>query len=180
MVLLHTRPWIWPWIKSISNELEFTIHVIASQLSRYCDVISNRLLRHQQKKDHVSETRRQCVKLIVFIVIYIFVMSCKKYNNVCSLMTNCFCAHSSVIIVCSFPSLLRNWEINTGITLPWALKLFVTRVHTLFSIYVTSRGNGELKNVMVTYTRIHFEYVIEMSENGLNIRLYYYIYATTS
>ena len=36
--------------KSISNELDITIHVIASQLSCYCDVIGNRLWRHQQKQ----------------------------------------------------------------------------------------------------------------------------------
>ena len=39
---LHDRPWILPWIKSISNELDITIHVIASQLSCYCEVISTR------------------------------------------------------------------------------------------------------------------------------------------
>ena len=32
-------------------------------------------------------------------------MSCKKSNNACTLVTNCFCAHSSVILV--FTSLLR-------------------------------------------------------------------------
>ena len=32
---LDDRPWISPWIKSISNELDLTIHVIVSQLSRY-------------------------------------------------------------------------------------------------------------------------------------------------
>ena len=30
------RPWILPWIKSISNELPAIIHVIASQLSGHC------------------------------------------------------------------------------------------------------------------------------------------------
>ena len=54
---LHDRPWISPCIKSISIELDITIPVIASQLSRYCDDISNRLWCRQQKKDHASETR---------------------------------------------------------------------------------------------------------------------------
>ena len=41
------------------------------------------------------------------------VMSCKKYNNVCTLVTNCFCAHSSVIFVfIQSPSLLRNKHKN--------------------------------------------------------------------
>ena len=53
-MILHDRLWISPWIKSISNELDITIHVIASQLSGHCDPISNRLWRHQQN-DKPSE-----------------------------------------------------------------------------------------------------------------------------
>ena len=96
---LHDQPWILPWIKSISNELDITIHVIAPQLSGHSDVISNGLWRHQQNENWACETRGQCVKIVVFIVIYGFVMSCKKWNNVCTLVTNCICAHSSVILV---------------------------------------------------------------------------------
>ena len=36
-----------------------------------------------------------------------------------------------------FPRCFTTWEINTKITLSWALKQFITRVHTLFSIYMT-------------------------------------------
>ena len=43
----HDRPWISAWIKSISNELDITFHVLASQLCGHCDVISNRLWRQQ-------------------------------------------------------------------------------------------------------------------------------------
>ena len=43
-------------------------------------------------------------------------------------MTNSFCAHSSVILL--FISLVAR-EINTKITLLWALKPFITREHTL-------------------------------------------------
>ena len=42
-----------------------------------------------------------------FNVIYGFVMSCKNKNNVCILVTNCLCAHSSVILL-FIPSLPRN------------------------------------------------------------------------
>ena len=63
---LHDRPWISPWIKSISNELDMTIHVITSQLSGYFDVIKNRLWHHQQ---NVNPARGRCVKIVVFIVI---------------------------------------------------------------------------------------------------------------
>ena len=39
-----------------------------------------------------------------------------------------------VLFWCLFPSLLRTREVNTKITLSWALKQFVTWVHTLFSM----------------------------------------------
>ena len=99
LFFLHERPSISPWIKSIYNELDIIIHVIASQLSCHSDIIGNRLWRHQQNENWVSETRGRCVNIAVFIIIYIFVMSCKKLNNVCAIVTNCLCAHSSVILV---------------------------------------------------------------------------------
>ena len=46
-----------------------------------------------------SETWGRCVKIVVFVIIYGFIMSWKKLNNVCTLMMNCFCAHLSVILV---------------------------------------------------------------------------------
>ena len=79
--------------KSIYNELD---HVISSQLSGHCDTISSRLWRHQQNENRMSETKDSYVKIIVFIVIYGFVMWCKKWNNLCSLVANCFCAPLSV------------------------------------------------------------------------------------
>ena len=54
---LHDRPWISPWIKTIFNELNITIHVIASQLFDHCDVISSRLWRHQHNENRASQTR---------------------------------------------------------------------------------------------------------------------------
>ena len=120
------------WIKSMPNELDITIYVIASQLSRYCDIINNRLWCHQQKEGRASETRGRCVK----IVIYGFVMSCKKKNNVCTLMTNYFCNHSSIIFV--FISLFPTQKINTKITLSWVLEQFITRIHTLSGLEIPS------------------------------------------
>ena len=98
LYFLHDQPWI-SRIKSISNELDIIIHVIASQMSGHCDVISNRLWHHQQSENRANEKRGRFVKIVVFIVVYGSVMSCKKRNNVCTLVTNCFCAHSSVILV---------------------------------------------------------------------------------
>ena len=62
---LHDRPWISPWIKSISDGLDITVHVIASQLSGHCDVISNWLWRHQQNENSASQTRGRYVKIVV-------------------------------------------------------------------------------------------------------------------
>ena len=62
---LHDKPWILPWITSISKDLDITIHMIPSQLSGHYDVISNRLWRHQQKENRASETGGRCVKIIV-------------------------------------------------------------------------------------------------------------------
>ena len=41
--------------KIISDELDINVHVIASQLFRYCDVISNQLWRHQQNEYQASK-----------------------------------------------------------------------------------------------------------------------------
>ena len=41
----------------MSNELDIIIHVIASQLSGHCDVINDRLWRHQQNENQASEIR---------------------------------------------------------------------------------------------------------------------------
>ena len=45
-----------------------------------------------------------------------------------------FCAQSSVIFGVYFPRCFTTQEINTKINLSWALKQFVTRVHTLFTL----------------------------------------------
>ena len=65
LYFLHDRSWISPWIKSISNELDIINHVIASQLSGHCDIISNRLWRHQQNEKRATGTRGRGVKIVV-------------------------------------------------------------------------------------------------------------------
>ena len=104
--------------KSISDEWNITFHVIASQLSGHCDVTSNRLWRHQKNVSWASEAPRRCVKIVVFIVTYEFVMSCKTQNQVYYLKANCLGAHSSDTFV------------STSIVV--GHKEFATRVHTLF------------------------------------------------
>ena len=71
--------------------------MIASQLSGHCDVVRNRLWRHQQNENRASETRGRWENIVIFIVICGFATSWKNWNSVHTLMTNCFCAHSSVI-----------------------------------------------------------------------------------
>ena len=86
-----------PWIISISNELDITIHVIVSQLSGHCDVISNQLWHHQQNKNWASETQGWCVKIVIVSAIYGFIMLCKKWNIVCSLaLTQVLFSHTAI------------------------------------------------------------------------------------
>ena len=73
--------------------------MITSQLSRYCDVISNRLWRHQQNEDRGSETQGRCVKIVVLASFMDTLCRVRKKNNVCTRVTNCFRAHASVTSV---------------------------------------------------------------------------------
>ena len=130
-VFLHKRLWILPWIKSISNELDIIILVIASQLSDQCDTISNRLWRHQQNENRASETRRRYAKIVVLSS---FMDSlCSVRNEIMYVLSwRTFSVHTQVLLFCYFPRCFASREINTKIT--WALTQFVTRVHTLFCI----------------------------------------------
>ena len=94
----RTRPTvkkISPWIKSTSNELDITFHVIASQLSGHCGAISNRLWRHQHnviRTRHCDDMWRLSFQRHLWISCVV-----QEWNNVCTLVTNCLCVHSSVI-----------------------------------------------------------------------------------
>ena len=58
------------YIKSISNELDITFHVLVSQLSGNCDVINNRLWHQLQNVTRASEKRCWCVKIVFSFVVY--------------------------------------------------------------------------------------------------------------
>ena len=126
-LFLHDWTWISLWIKSISNELEITCHVLSSQLSGHCDIIANQLWRHQQSVKRASETRGWCVKILVLKP---FMDSlCHVRNKIMSVhLWRTVYALTWVLFWCLF-------LINTKITLLWAYKQLPTRVHTLFSIY---------------------------------------------
>ena len=127
MSFLHDRPWISPWIKSISSELDIIIHVIALQLSGYCDVINNLLWLHQQNVNLAREARSRCLKIVVLSS---FLSSlCRVRNRIMYVLSwRTVSALTRVFFWCLFTT------INTKITLSWALKQFVTRVHTIFFI----------------------------------------------
>ena len=107
ILFLHDRPWISPWIKSISKELDISVNVIASELSRYCDVIRNRLWRHQWNEDWASETRGRCVK-IVFLSSFMDSL-CHVRNEIMYVLSwRTVSVHTGVLFLCLFPSLFRN------------------------------------------------------------------------
>ena len=116
-------------IKSIFNDF----HVLALELSGHCDVISNQLCRHQQNVNRASETRGRYVKIVVFIVIDGFVLSCKKYEIMYVLFWRTLYALTRVlffVLICC-----ANRDINIKTIVSWVHKAFATRVHTLFYIY---------------------------------------------
>ena len=129
---LHDQPWIPPWIKSISNELDNIIHVIVSQLSGHCDVIGNRLWHHQQNENWVSETRERFVKILVLSS---FMDSfCRVRNKILYVISwQTVSALPRMLFGFLFPSLLLGVK-TPKITLSWVLKQFVTQVHIFFYI----------------------------------------------
>ena len=106
-LVLHERPRLLPWIKSISSELDITNHMMASRLSGYCDVINNRLWRHQQNINLASEPRGRCVKIVVLIVILSSL--CRVRNKIMHVLSwRTVSALTRVLILCSFPPLHQN------------------------------------------------------------------------
>ena len=87
---------IWPLIKSIFN-IAFRVCTSYLLMHLWChqqSIVTSSAERKPSEwgSGSIWEERR-------FIVIYEFVMSCKKKNYACTLETNSLCAHSSVIFV---------------------------------------------------------------------------------
>ena len=106
-VFLHDRPWISSWIKSISNELDISCHVFASQLSGHYDVIANRLWRHQQNVKRASETRDD-VWRSSFLASFMDSLCRVRNKIIYVLLWRTVYALTRVLFWCLFPSLLRN------------------------------------------------------------------------
>ena len=73
----------------ISNQLWCHQQSIVTSSAINCDIISNQLWCHQQNINQANETEGWCVKIVNFIVIYHFFMSCKKWDDVSTLNMNC-------------------------------------------------------------------------------------------
>ena len=81
--------------------------MFASQLSGHCNVITDRLWRHQQNMKRASKTRAWCVKILVFRVIVYSL--CRIRNKIMYvLLWRTVNAPTPVLFWCLFPSLLRN------------------------------------------------------------------------
>ena len=106
MIFLHDRPWISPWIKLISKELDITCHVFVSQLSGHCDVIANQLWRHQQ---NVKRARHgDDVWWSLFLASFMDSL-CRARNEIMYvLLWQTVYALTRVLFWCLFPSLLCN------------------------------------------------------------------------
>ena len=111
--------------------LDIAFHVLASQLSGHRNVISNR--RHQQNVKWASETWGCCVRVVVLSSFVdslcrvrkaiMYVLSRRTVNALTSVHVGVY-----FLPCCATP------EINTTVTLFWAHKQFITRVHSLFSM----------------------------------------------
>ena len=87
--------------------LDITIHVSASQLSGHCDVISNRLWRHQQNENRTNETRGRCVR-IVFLLSFVGSLGRVRNKIMYILSIRTVSVLTRVLFWCLFSSLLRN------------------------------------------------------------------------
>ena len=165
-------------IKSISNELDITCHVFASQLSGHCDVTANRLWRHQQNVKRASETRGD-VWRSSFLTSFMDSL-CRVRNKIIYALLRRTVYALECYFGVYFPRCCATREINTKITLSWAHKKFPTRVHTLFYIYfgftvvkVRSRMSNYMPyktmDVIIYPCPIHWIRYIKMVKGTFNV-----------
>ena len=80
--------------------------MIALQSSGHCDVINNRLWRHQQNENGVSDTVTMCKIIVLSSFMDLLCHVRNKIMHVLSWRT--VSALTQVLFLCLFPSLLRN------------------------------------------------------------------------
>ena len=150
--------------------------MIASQLSVQCDVINNWLWRHQQNENQwytgmIWKYRR---------FFSTFIDSLYRVRNKITyvLSWRAVSALTRMLFWCLFPSLLRNSENGPKITLSWALKPFVTRVHALFSIYVMLGFTYAYVYACMISVTFHIIYLLlanVIDIDAFNVFQYYFI-----
>ena len=102
-VLLHWRPWIWPWTKSIANKLRGQFSRVRVTIVRSRDALCNQLWRHQQNVNKKNEILVRCVKIVILLL---FMGSlCRRRNKIMyTLSLRTVYAHTLELFVCLFPS----------------------------------------------------------------------------
>ena len=93
---LHDCLWISTWIK-----LKVRYHLSSAfvTIAKSHQVPHNKSWSHHQHPNRPSGVQCQCVKIVFLTVIYGLIISRKKWNNVCTIIIDCLCIHSMVIIV---------------------------------------------------------------------------------
>ena len=125
----HVLTPIWPWIKSIFNELDINFHVLVSQLSGHVTELG----RHQQNVNRAGGTRSRCMGSVFLSPCMDWLCRARKKNNVyCrdELFMPSFECYFSVY----FPLYFTTPEIDTTIILSWPHKQFATTVSSKYLI----------------------------------------------
>ena len=144
---VNSSQWISPWIKSISNELDITCHVFASQLSGHYGVIANRLWRHQLNVRRASETRGWCAKILVLASF--MDLLCRVRNKIMYvLLWRTVYALTRVLFWCLFPSLLRNNPLVSAWTVRHAITYIILYMFINLELYTHANwGNSSQRYI---------------------------------
>ena len=128
---LHDQPWISPWIESISNELDIIMHVITSQLSGYCDVISRRKTEWVRHGDNVQRSS--------FLSSFMDSL-CRLRNKIMYVLSWRTLKLTRVLFWYLFPSLLRNLG-NKHQYIPLVSAETVLNLSTYIILYFITRSS---------------------------------------
>ena len=87
---------------SIARDQTISEHDIVRTLCNVSHYTSSprmhrQLWRHHKNVNRPSGARCRCGEIVFLIVIHGFIMSCKKQNDACTVVTNYFCANSTDI-----------------------------------------------------------------------------------
>ena len=111
-IFLHDRPWISPWIKSISNELDIIIQVMASQLSQVIVTSSGIDYDVIRTTKSVQVRHRDDVYWSSFLSSFVDSLNRVRSKIIYVLSWRTISALARVLFWCLFPSLLRRLKIH--------------------------------------------------------------------